>query len=119
MNPHYFRHFRLFDEQDNLLPHGGVTVYVRRFSASGSDFPTDAEVTTAVCSHKDSYNKKIGRRIAFGRRHSVDAHVFTLNSKTLNVDNETLKLIAVQAINEVQFKGGYYRMGLVCKWLEP
>lgn len=114
MRHHYFRHFRLFDEQNNLLPHGGVTIYVRHFSVVGDEEPTDVEVTTAVCSHKDSYNKRIGRRIAFGRRHSVDAHVLCLDTEDQDITNE-LHDIARQAICNVHFKGEYNRLGLVHK----
>jgi hypothetical protein len=115
---HYFRHFRLFDERGNLLPHGGVTIYVRHFSAVGDSYwdeePTDVEVTTAVCSHKDSYNKRLGRRIAFGRRHSADAHVLSLDTADQDITNE-LHDIATRAICSVHFKGEYNRLGLVHK----
>ena len=107
---HYFRHFRLFDERNNILPRGGVTVYVRYVGDPNST----VVVTTAVCGHKDPYNKSIGRKIASGRRYSVDAHVIDLYAKDDDITND-LHNIAAQAIGCIHFKGKYNRIGLVYK----
>jgi hypothetical protein len=118
MRHHYFRHFRLFDDRDNLLSKGGVTVYVRHFTwnygKSEADEATAVEVSTAVCSHKDHYNKRIGRRVAFGRRYERNNTIISLSSEDQDITHE-LYLIAVRAIREVHFKGKFDHIDLVHK----
>lgn len=55
------RHFRLFDNFNNILPRGGITV-VRITDEHG--YTVEG---TARCSNHDGFNKKKGVAIAIGR----------------------------------------------------
>lgn len=53
----YYRHFRLRDQRNKLLPHGGFTFAAKRV---GNDY----HLGFAICSKKDQYSKAVGRDLA-------------------------------------------------------
>ncbi len=84
----YYRHYRLYEDNGDtieVLPRGGVTLFVRREDAE-EGFSTLA-VGIATCSLGDNYCRRTGRKIARQRADSLSrAYRFTeLDSK---VDEE-------------------------------
>lgn len=56
-----FRHYRLQDKENKVLPRGGVTVYYEEIE------PKYFRVGVAYCSPLDNFSREIGRAISMGR----------------------------------------------------
>ena len=56
-----FRHYRLHDKDEKILPRGGVTVYYEEVE------PKYFRVGIAYCSPLDNFSREIGRAISMGR----------------------------------------------------
>lgn len=92
----YFRHFRLHNEYGEILPKGGMTLYVEE---NNHEDGYNITVSFAICSEKDHYNKRIGRDAAQGRYGRYSHSVFTSCTNKVAISN-FLKLFAQTTFSE-------------------